>query len=333
MSIARPITARIEEKVAENRLKRADDLARSGAVRRVGGLFRVTSPGTLGRTLSYDVRRNERGAIVCACPDFLDAVTVNPSFRCEHITAVKIAISLRMTEPTAGSEESAPARESEPESETAIGTTSANVLNFTPRDETRVSECAATPEIRPESAMPSTDHERTWAMVTAALETRDAGWSHSVREIKQLGELIVLTASITIGGVARDGIGTSAAGGLNAFREAEIAAVRDAAVKFGIVVSETTRNPVPATPAEAATRVAFPGNPMARSLADLVTSKQLGMIRALSREIGIDAEDETERLMNCATGELSRRAASMLIDHLIRLKSTDSGRARLQLAS
>jgi hypothetical protein len=133
--------------------------------------------------------------------------------------------------------------------------------------------------------------------------------------------------------VVRDGIGTSAAGGLNAFRESEIAAVRDAAVKFGIVVGETTAETSRTPSARVTVRVAFPGNPMARSLADLVTSRQLGMIRSLSREAGIDPEEETERLMNCATGELSRRAASMLIDHLMRLKSTDAGRARLQMAS
>lgn len=54
----------------------------------------------------------------------------------------------------------------------------------------------------------------------------------------------------------------------------------------------------------------------ARSLADLVTAKQLGMIRAIARELGLDADEECQTVMNCRTDELSVRAASSLIQHL-----------------
>lgn len=58
-------------------------------------------------------------------------------------------------------------------------------------------------------------------------------------------------------------------------------------------------------------------NPIARSLSDLVTAKQLGMIRALAREKGLDPEDECGKVFkNCKTDELSRKAASALITHL-----------------
>lgn len=61
---------------------------------------------------------------------------------------------------------------------------------------------------------------------------------------------------------------------------------------------------------------AFPRDPLAKSMADLVTPKQLGMIRHLAREVGIDPEEECQRVMKCLTDELSKRAASSFIDHL-----------------
>jgi hypothetical protein len=51
-------------------------------------------------------------------------------------------------------------------------------------------------------------------------------------------------------------------------------------------------------------------------LSDLVTAKQLGMIRALAREKGIEAEEECQTVMQCRTDELSKKAASSFIQHL-----------------
>jgi len=58
------------------------------------------------------------------------------------------------------------------------------------------------------------------------------------------------------------------------------------------------------------------GDPTAKGTADLVTPKQLGMIRALAREAGVDAELECGFVMKCGTQDLSKRAASSFIDHL-----------------
>ncbi|MEO8573829.1 MAG: hypothetical protein ABI481_07655, partial [Pyrinomonadaceae bacterium] len=60
----------------------------------------------------------------------------------------------------------------------------------------------------------------------------------------------------------------------------------------------------------------FPTNPVARSLGELVTAKQLGMIRAIARELNIDPDEECNSVMNCSTDELTKRAASSLIQHL-----------------
>jgi hypothetical protein len=40
------------------------------------------------------------------------------------------------------------------------------------------------------------------------------------------------------------------------------------------------------------------------------------MIRAIAREIGVDPDEECNEVMNCKTDELSKRAASSLIQHL-----------------
>lgn len=66
----------------------------------------------------------------------------------------------------------------------------------------------------------------------------------------------------------------------------------------------------------------FPDNPIARSLSDLVTAKQLGMIRALARELGIDPDEECQAVMKINTDELSKKAASAFIKYLQEDNST-----------
>jgi hypothetical protein len=61
---------------------------------------------------------------------------------------------------------------------------------------------------------------------------------------------------------------------------------------------------------------AMPYDPEAKSMADLVTPKQLGLIRGLSRGAALDADEECLRVMRCRTESLAKRAASQFIDHL-----------------
>ena len=62
--------------------------------------------------------------------------------------------------------------------------------------------------------------------------------------------------------------------------------------------------------------VQFDGDPVAPSLATLITPKQLGMIRALARECGVDYEVECQEQLGCKPEELGKRAASAFIDYL-----------------
>jgi hypothetical protein len=70
------------------------------------------------------------------------------------------------------------------------------------------------------------------------------------------------------------------------------------------------------TPLHERREVQFDGDPVAKSLTTLVTPKQLGMIRALAREAGVDYELECQAQLNCKPDELSKRAASAFIDYL-----------------
>jgi hypothetical protein len=137
--------------------------------------------------------------------------------------------------------------------------------------------------------------------------------------------------AISINGVKREGIGTGNAHSEMGIKKAEHDALKRAAVKFGIArdlykkefdAFDTDHNHAAAAPAQQeAEKPQFPSDPVAKSLSDMVTTKQLGMIRAICRENNLDPEEESMAVMKCKVNELSRRAASSLIDHLLAVAS------------
>jgi hypothetical protein len=161
-----------------------------------------------------------------------------------------------------------------------------------------------------------------WHTVADILDETTPNWMHSVKDIRQIGDIITVTVALTIDSITREGIGTGKADSEMGIKKAEHDALKRAAVKFGIArelykQESDTIEREGAIPANAnSNENGFPANPIAKSLSDLVTAKQLGMIRAISREIGIDADEESNKAMSCRTDELSKRAASGLIQHL-----------------
>lgn len=163
-----------------------------------------------------------------------------------------------------------------------------------------------------------------WHTVADILDETAPNWSHTVKDIRQIGGIFTVTVAITIDGVTREGIGTGTADSELGIKKAEHDALKRAAVKFGIARDLYKRESdvierdgaVPPPTNNGGNGGGFPSNPVAKSLSDLVTAKQLGMIRALAREKGIDAEEECSNVMNCRTDELSRKAASSFIQHL-----------------
>lgn len=82
---------------------------------------------------------------------------------------------------------------------------------------------------------------------------------------------------------------------------------------------ENQPTPAPAaTPQGNTTRPAAPTNPLAKSVSELATPKQIVMIRAICRDLDIDVDLELSETLklDCKVEELSRRAASSFIDHL-----------------
>ena len=156
-----------------------------------------------------------------------------------------------------------------------------------------------------------------WHTVADILDRVAPTWSHAVRGIVQIGEMVAVTCAITIDGVTREGVGTGNADNETGIKKAEHDGLKRAAIKFGIarelyqreseVIEREGAGPQPGD---------FPKDPLAKSMADLVTPKQLGMIRALAREAGVDPDEESQQVMRVRTEELSKRAASSFIDHL-----------------
>jgi len=158
-----------------------------------------------------------------------------------------------------------------------------------------------------------------WQTVADILDESAPNWEHSVKDIRQVGDIMTVTVAITIDRVTREGIGTGIAQSEAGIKKAEHDALKRAAVKFGIARELYKREfdaieneTVPSEPAG----VGFPSDPVAMSLSDLITAKQLGMIRAIGRESGIDPDAECSLLLKCSVAELSKRAASSFIDHL-----------------
>ncbi|MDQ3321043.1 MAG: RAD52 family DNA repair protein [Acidobacteriota bacterium] len=383
----------VDKNATEKRDKRAKSIAAMGLVNREEDKFLVSTPSLRGKQSSYEVRRDETGKIRCNCLEFEESAVNDPTFRCEHILAVKYALVAKNTELVTkqpvkvetnvevkpaqivsedkNATEPRPSRRDEQKSDevqennsvngqtekiqvpepnrlantqgdkkmkqenlqevsvaapqSAIDTeTGNNVLNFT----TTLRELRKNvdPELVKQREGWRDRNGNThyvdyveWHTVADILDENAPNWSHAVKDIRQIGDIFTVTVAITIDGVTREGIGTGTAESELGIKKAEHDALKRAAVKFGIArdlykkESDTIEREgaVPTTTGDG-----FPANPIAKSLSDLVTAKQLGMIRAISREIGVDVDEECQNVMQCKADELSKKAASGFIQHL-----------------
>ena len=157
-----------------------------------------------------------------------------------------------------------------------------------------------------------------WHTVADILDETAPNWAHTVKNICPIGNIITITVAITINGITREGIGTGNAITETGIKKAEHDALKRAAVKFGIA-RELYKREFDAIDADVQTETSSPqrtSSPVAQNIGDMITGKQLGMIRAFAREAKLDAERECQAIMKCRVNELSKRAASELIDHL-----------------
>ncbi len=157
-----------------------------------------------------------------------------------------------------------------------------------------------------------------WHTVADILDEHAPNWGHTVKDIRAIGDIITVTVAITIDGITREGVGTGKTASETGIKKAEHDALKRAAVKFGIARELYKREFVSIVNDEA---VSSPepkliGDAIAKTMGDLVTAKQLGMIRAIARAAAIDADKECSQLFNCSIEELSKRTASELIEYL-----------------
>lgn len=148
--------------------------------------------------------------------------------------------------------------------------------------------------------------------VFAILDSKSPNWNCEVIDMRNIGKMVLLTAAITIDGVKRHGIGTAADCTEVEILRAEQSALVCAAKKFDFVrdalaygLSQSNRK-----------SNNIPSNPIAQSLFDMITSKQISIIKSTATALTVDAERECQKLMHCSVGELSRKAAAYLIDYL-----------------
>lgn len=161
-----------------------------------------------------------------------------------------------------------------------------------------------------------------WHTVADILDEHAPNWGHTVKDIRPIGDIITVTVAITIDGITREGVGTGKTASETGIKKAEHDALKRAAVKFGIA-RELYKREFDLIENDDAPQAIEPrpvGEVIAKTLGDMVTAKQLGMIRAIAREKDLDAERECSQLMKCSIEELSKRAASDLIAHLQNLQ-------------
>jgi len=159
-----------------------------------------------------------------------------------------------------------------------------------------------------------------WHLVADLLDRLVPTWSHSVRGIVQIGSFVAATAAITIGGITREGIGTGPADSETGIKKAEHDALKRAAVKFGVArdlyrdEDRESESPAPSNSRHSRNRRV--SNPKAATLNELVTPKQLFLIRRLAEQTGHDPEAICREVYQVGLEEITRRAASALIDRL-----------------
>lgn len=186
-----------------------------------------------------------------------------------------------------------------------------------------------------------------WHHVTDILDDKAPGWQSTVKDIRQIGEIIAMTVAITIDGITREGVGCGVAQSEMGIKKAEHDALKRAAVKFGIaralyqkeshiidqqgdaghVTNNFNRGGGGGYSGQQGgysgqqgggypQQQGFPDQPIARNLNDAASAKQLGMIRVVAKHCNINPDEECQAVMRCNHDELTRRAASAFIQHL-----------------
>jgi hypothetical protein len=149
-----------------------------------------------------------------------------------------------------------------------------------------------------------------WHTAADILDRACPDWSHEVKEISVIGDLVAVTAAITIKGITRCGVGVDSALDEKGIKSAEHDALKRAAVKFGLARSLYRGG-------QKARKGGASGDSQQKKKSnEPVTEKQLSAIYAIAKAKSLDPQLESMALFRCDPEELNRSTASELIDHL-----------------
>ncbi|HWP44277.1 MAG TPA: Rad52/Rad22 family DNA repair protein, partial [Blastocatellia bacterium] len=126
-----------------------------------------------------------------------------------------------------------------------------------------------------------------WYTAADILDRVCPDWSHEVRDITVIGDLVAVTAAITIKGVTRCGVGVGSALEEKGIKGAEHDALKRAAIKFGLgrALYQGHARRKGATEPDAVQKIS-------RS-EDGVSDKQLAAIYAIAKAKSLDAHLES----------------------------------------
>lgn len=165
-----------------------------------------------------------------------------------------------------------------------------------------------------------------WHTAVKYLDLFAPGWNYHVPSVQLVGNLVTVVASISIpcaeGSVTREATGceeSDAKGYGDALSNSEAMALKRAASKFGLglYLYDKDGKAAPETRQQQGQRQAeIGGDPRAKTLGDIVSPKQLWMIRSMAKEQGVDPEQMAQDLLKCKLEETSKKSASVLIDAL-----------------
>lgn len=304
---------------ATRRRQRAEGLVALGLVYKVGGRFLVEEPSFARERPRYFAWRDEQGRVRCTCAEFASRARHEPKYRCVHILAAARAVATERFKNGPQEPQSAAAK----------------VLSFDAHRTLRKHVVAAEQgQRRTSPSLSKIAPTIPWHAVVAALDSVSPTWEHNVEEIKPFGTaLVVVTASITVGGVTRSGRGRGSSRTDLGFQQAEQQALKHAAVQFPAVAAALIGSgPVP--PGAGGLPRKPRGNPEAKTKRTRVTPGQQQTLKNLSERLGLDPHRLSHLFYRCPPDNLNKRFASALITYLLSLlRMRERGEAPLRLAS
>ena len=166
-----------------------------------------------------------------------------------------------------------------------------------------------------------------WHYVADILDDVAPSWTHTVKDIRQIGDFVSVIVALSIDGVTREGLGTGKANEETGIKKAEHDALKRAAVKFGVgrdlyKKEERARERQQRQPGGGGgngRRSSFDASRPPERIkfdnpANAHTSKQLDRIRNTAKRLEVDPDEVSRHFLKANINELTKDAASWLID-------------------